>query len=404
MSIGPLDGIKVIEIAQEIQGPFASLFLSDLGADVVKVENRETGDLSRFMLTTLIGGTTVKNPQVSHYFIAMNRGKRSITLDLKKPDGVEVARRMASRYDVLLTNYRPGVLDRLGLGYEDLHRVNPRLVYAQGSSWGAKGPWVTRPSRDTLAQAASGLMAKTGMPSDPPLPAGMLVGDHCGALSLAGGVMAALFAREKSGVGQRVDASIYGTLIAMQSMEINYTSISGQEPERAGRGHQFLHGVWGAFPTRDGHLCLAGIDDRRWPAFCRILGIQHLENDFDYGSNVIRNFHGDKIQAVLDEIFVRKTTAEWLAELNGADILATEVVDYQQVLQSEQARANGYLRELDHPVAGRVTIAGSPVSIDGEVSHEAQAAPELGQHTEEVLLELGYNWEEIAALRDSQAI
>jgi CoA:oxalate CoA-transferase len=304
----------------------------------------------------------------------------------------------------LLTNYRPGVLDRLGLGYEDLHRVNPRLVYAQGSSWGAKGPWVTRPSRDTLAQAASGLMAKTGMPSDPPLPAGMLVGDHCGALSLAGGVMAALFAREKSGVGQRVDASIYGTLIAMQSMEINYTSISGQEPERAGRGHQFLHGVWGAFPTRDGHLCLAGIDDRRWPAFCRILGIQHLENDFDYGSNVIRNFHGDKIQAVLDEIFVRKTTAEWLAELNGADILATEVVDYQQVLQSEQARANGYLRELDHPVAGRVTIAGSPVSIDGEVSHEAQAAPELGQHTEEVLLELGYNWEEIAALRDSQAI
>ena len=198
MGSKPLDGIKVIEIAQEIQGPFASLFLSDLGAKVVKVENRETGDLSRFMMAALIGGPNVKNPQVSHYFIAMNRGKRSITLDLKHSGGVEVARRMAARYDVLLTNYRPGVLDRLGLGFEELHRLNPRLVYAQGSSWGAAGPWVTRPSRDTLAQAASGLMAKTGMPSDLPLPAGMLVGDHCGALSLAGGIMAALFAREQN--------------------------------------------------------------------------------------------------------------------------------------------------------------------------------------------------------------
>jgi CoA:oxalate CoA-transferase len=404
MGSKPLDGIKVIEIAQEIQGPFASLFLSDLGAEVVKVENRETGDLSRFMLAALIGGPSVKNPQVSHYFIAMNRGKRSITLDLKHSGGVEVARRMAARYDVLLTNYRPGVLDRLGLGFEELHRLNPRLVYAQGSSWGAAGPWVTRPSRDTLAQAASGLMAKTGMPSDLPLPAGMLVGDHCGALSLAGGIMAALFARERTGRGQRVDASIYGTLIAMQSMEIDYTSISGQEPERAGRGHQFLHGVWGAFPTSDGHLCIAGIDDQRWPAFCRILGIQHLENDFEFSHNVIRNFHGDKIQAVLDEIFPRRTTAEWLAELIAADILATEVVDYRHVLASEQAHANGYIREMDHPAAGRVTVAGSPVSIDGEISHEAAPPPELGQHTEEVLLELGYSWEEIAALRDAQAI
>ena len=373
MSSKPLDGIKVIEIGQEIQGPFAGLFLSDLGAEVVKVETPQTGDLSRYMLTALIGGPNVKNPQVSPYFIAMNRGKRSITIDLKKPGGVEIARRMAARYDVLLTNYRPGVLDRLGLGYQDLHRLNPRLVYAQGSSWGARGPWVTRPSRDTLAQAASGLMAKTGLPSDPPLPAGMLVGDHCGALSLAGAIMAALLARERTGIGQRVDASIYGTLIALQSMEINYTSLSGQEPERAGRGHQFLHGVWGAFATSDGHICIAGVDDKHWPEFCRILGIGHLEHDFALSHNVIRNFHGERIQAVLDEIFPRKSTAEWLAELSAADILATEVVDYRHVLASVQARANGYLREMEHPVAGRVTVAGSPVSIGGEVSHEARA-------------------------------
>ncbi len=390
----PLEGIKVIEIAQEIQGPFAGLFLADMGADVVKIENKETGDLSRWMLAALIGGPEVKNATVSHYFIAMNRGKRSITADLKKPDAIEIIRKMVKSYDVLVTNYRPGVLERLGL----------RIVYAQGSSWGPRGPWVTRPSRDTLAQAASGVMAKTGMPSDPPLAAGMFVADHSGALSLASGILAALFARERTGKGQKVDASIYGTMIAMQGMEINYTSITGNEPERAGRGHQFLHGVWGAFPTSDGHICIAGVDEKRWPSFCKIVGIQHLEKDPDYSDNVIRNFHGDKIQKVLDEIFPRKSSREWLKELTDADILATEVVDYRSMLKSEQARVNGYLLELDHPVAGKVLVSGTPVTINGEVTTAAQLPPEHGQHTEEVLLELGYTWEEIGALRDSGAV
>jgi len=193
-------------------------------------------------------------------------------------------------------------------------------------------------------------------------------------------------------------------MIAMQGMEINYTSITGEEPERSGRGHQFLHGVWGAFPTKDGHICIAGVDDKRWPAFCKILGIQHLEKDPEYGDNVKRNFHGDKIQAVLDDIFPRKTSKEWLQELNDADILATEVVDYRSMLRSEQARANGYLLELDHPMAGRVLVSGTPVSINGEVETEARMPPEHGQHTEEVLLELGYGWDEIGALRDSGAV
>jgi len=400
----PLEGIKVIEIGQEIQGPFAGLFLADQGADVVKVENKETGDLSRWMAASLIGGPNVRNAEVSHYFIAMNRGKRSITADLKKPDAIEIVRRMIKAYDVLLTNYRPGVLDRLGLGYEEVRKINPRIVYAQGSSWGPKGPWVMRPSRDTLAQAASGIMAKTGMPKDPPLAAGIFVADHTGALSLAAGILAALVARERTGQSQKVDVSIYGTMIAMQGMEINYTSITGEEPERAGRGHQFLHGVWGAFPTRDGHICIAGVDDKRWPAFCKIMGIEKLQNDTEYGDNVTRNFHGDKIQKVLDEIFPKKTSAEWLKELNDADILATEVVDYKTMLKSEQARVNGYLKELDHPVAGKVLVTGTPVSINGEVELEAQMPPEHGANTEEVLLELGYSWEEIGSLRESGAV
>jgi CoA:oxalate CoA-transferase len=399
----PLEGIKVIEIAQEIQGPFAGLFLADLGAEIIKVENREVGDLSRWLLAGLIGGADVKNAGVSHYFTAMNRGKRSITLDLKRKEAVEVVRRMAKVYDVLLTNYRPGVLDRLGLGYEELRKLNPKIVFAQASSWGPRGPWVARPSRDTLAQAASGLMSKTGMPEDPPLAAGAAIADQKGALTLAGGVLAALFARERTGQGQRVDASIYGTMIAAQGFELNYSSMTGTEPPRAGRGHPFLHGVWGAFRTKDGHLCIAGVDDKRWSDFCRIMGIQEIETDPEF-ENTARNFRGDKIEEILDRIFPRKTTSEWLKLLTDADILVTEVASHQQVLASEQARLNGYLLDLEHPVAGKITVTGCPVSLNGEIATEARPAPEHGEHTEQILLELGYSWEEIGALRESSAI
>lgn len=399
----PLEGIKVIEIGQEIQWPFAGLFLSDLGAQVTKVENRETGDLSRWLLARLIGGSKVKNANVSHYFLAMNRGKRSITANLKKPEGAEVVRRMARSYDILLTNYRPGVLDRLGLGFEDLRKVNPRIIFAQASSWGPIGPWAMRPSRDTLAQAASGIMSKQGMPGQPPAPAAAAIADQTGGLSLAAGILAALFNRERTGQGQRVDVSIYGTMIAGQAFELNYTALTGEEPERAGRGHPFLHGIVGAFPTKDGYIAMIGVDDQRWPRFCEILGIQHLQNDPEC-DNVARTFHGQKIEKVLDEVFPTRTTAEWMKLLTDADILVSEVVDYRQVLASEQARINGYVREMEHPVAGKMVVTGSPITLNGEVTRTAEPPAELGQHTEEVLLELGYSWEEIGRLREVEAI
>jgi crotonobetainyl-CoA:carnitine CoA-transferase CaiB-like acyl-CoA transferase len=399
---GPLDGVRVVEVAQEIQGPYACMHLADLGAEVVKVETPKIGDLSRHMKIGLIAGPDAKNGAFSHYFLAMNRGKKSITLDLKHARGKQVLWRLVEQADVLVTNYRPGVLDRLGFGWEALHARNPRLVFAQGSSWGPVGPWRTRPSRDTLAQAVGGLMAKTGPEHGEPHAAGALVADHSGALTLLSGILAALFARERSGEGQRVDVSIYGTVLALQPMELNFTALSGLETPRAGRGHQFLHGVWGAFATKDGHVCLAGVDDKRWPDFCRVMGIEHLRDDPSH-DNVTRNYHGAATQDVLDRIFPTRTTADWMERLTAIDVLVAPVASYQEILQSEQARANGYLTEMDHPELGRIRVVGSPLGLSATPVRPAAPPPELGQDTEEVLLGAGFSWEEVEALRSEGA-
>jgi len=243
-----------------------------------------------------------------------------------------------------------------------------------------------------------------GLPSDPPLPCGTLVADHSGALTLMAGVLAALYARERTGRGQKVDACIYGTVIALQPMEINFTSISGVETRRAGRGHQFLQGVWGAFPTKDGWICLAGVDDQRWPRFCKVMGIEHVLNDPECSDNVIRNFRGEKIEKILDEVFPTKTTEEWMTLLSQAEVLATPVQEYKDILNSEQALENGYITWMDHPEIGRVKVVGNPITLSETPLSTQMPPPELGQHTEEVLLEIGYTWEEIARLREQEVV
>jgi len=401
--MGPLEGIKVMEIGQEIQGPFAGLVLADLGADVIKIENSEGGDLSRSIVAKLIGGPSVKNGELSHYFHAINRGKRSVTVNLKHPEGAELVRRLAAICDVVLTNYRIGVLDRLGLGFDELRKRNPKIVFAQGSSWGPNGPWVQRPSRDILAQASSGIVAKGGRDGDPPMPAPFAVADQSGGMTLAAGILAALFARERTGEAQKVDVSIYGTMIAMQTFEIGYVGFTGEETRRAGVGHQFLHGVWGAYKTKDTFLVVGTVDDNHWPAFCKIVGIEHLEKD-ERLAGLARLIPGDAMEKILVEIFPKKTSAEWLAAFNDADILAAEVVDYRSVVASEQARVNGYIVDVESEVAGKIKATGAPISLNGAVRSSAPPAPELGQHTEEVMVEAGYSWEDIGRIRDSGAL
>jgi crotonobetainyl-CoA:carnitine CoA-transferase CaiB-like acyl-CoA transferase len=245
-------------------------------------------------------------------------------------------------------------------------------------------------------------MSKTGL-SGPPIAAGAAIADSNGALALAASVLAALFVRERTGKGQKCGASIYGTVLAMQPLELSYTGATGRETPRAHRAHQLLHGVWGAFPTKNGHICIAGCDDGRWPRFCKILGLEHLENDPECDNNT-RNFHGEKIERILDETFPKKTTEEWLELLNGADILATKVQNYTDIMASEQARVNGYITKIPHHELGEVSLAGNPITLEATPLNPTKPAPEWGQHTEEILLEVGYDWEKIAELREKKAV
>jgi crotonobetainyl-CoA:carnitine CoA-transferase CaiB-like acyl-CoA transferase len=400
---GALQGIRVVELGQEIQGPLATLLLADMGAEVIKVENRTTGDLSRRTTVARIAGPDAPHATVQQLFLVLNRGKKSITIDLKTEHGKEILWRLLGTTDVLLTNFRPGVLERLGFAYETVHATLPRLVYAVASSWGPAGPWARRPSRDLLAQAASGLMAKTGQEGSPPLPAGTLVADYCGAHAAAMGVLAALLARERTGRGQRVDTSMYGTLISLQPWEIIQASLTGRENRRAGRGTQFLHGVWGAFRAADGWIAIAGVDEGRWEIFCQLIDRPDLVSDPGC-DNEWRNFRGDKIQRILDEVMPSRTCAEWMERFGPNDVFATPVVGYLDLLQSEQALVNGYIREFDHPSAGRIRMTGNPIRLSETPMRDPAPAPALSADTDEVLRALGYSGDEIRVFRAAQVV
>lgn len=392
---GPLEGVKVIEFGQEIQGPFAGLLLSYMGAQIYKVERREGGDLSRRAAARWVD----RLKGVSPYFLSFNRGKRSITLDLKAPEAKEVVYRLAQKADVVISNFREGVLDRLQLGYDDLKVRNPRIIFAQASGFGPNGPMANRPARDVLAQAYSGLMSVTGRADDYPLPSGNLIGDESGGLHMASAVLAALYSRERTGKGQRVSTSIYGSLIGLQTWELTQYSLTGQAV-KAGRHHVFVRGAWGAFKTTDGYLCLAGVGEDRWERFCRI--VPGLAQDPRFTTTEARTKDPDALVAFLDAAFISRATREWIDDLQKADILCAPVQTYDDVLRDEQARANGYIQTMEHPLLGTITVAGPSFTMSDTPLKIQGNPPELGEHTEEILLELGYAWADIERLAEQE--
>jgi crotonobetainyl-CoA:carnitine CoA-transferase CaiB-like acyl-CoA transferase len=394
--LGPLEGIRVLDFTIAQQGPYATLLLADMGAEVIKVEGRERGEVGRLL------GLDRRNG-FSAYFLAINRGKKSVRLDLKTEKGREVALRLARDCDIVAHNFRPGVMESLGLGYEAFRAVNPRIIYAGASAFGTKGPLGRKPGNDILAQAMSGLMSVTGE-GTAPLPAGCAIADHTAALTFALGIVSALVHRERTGVGQEIECSLLGSMLAAQSWEMTYFSMIGETPSPAGRGHTSLAWQWWTYRTANGWLAVGGVDPARWPGFCRAIGREDLVADerFDNAGKRIRE--KEALNAVVEEHLMTRKTEEWLPTLEAEDIFCAPVLDYQQVLSHEQVRANGYTAEMDHPRAGRATIVPTPIAFSETPVDSTRAEPQHGEHTEEVLRGFGFADEEIEGLREGRVV
>ncbi len=392
----PLDGVRVLDFTVFQQGPQATLVMADMGADVIKIEVPTFGDFGR--LLQMFG-----EHRVSAYHLAHSRGKRSLTLNLKNEAAVDVVRRLIPDADVMVHNFRPGVMERLGLGYEPVRAINPRIIYAHASGWGAKGPKATHPAFDIAAQARAGLMSMTGEDGGGPLPAGVAIADYIGAMNLATAVIAALYSRSQTGVGQKVETSLFGSMVAAQAWELQ-TYIMGRRRRRAGRGHAYLPTIWRTFETADGWAVVGGVGDDRWPAFCAAVAMPELEHDERFANGLSRAVNILTLYELLDDKFLGKTTAEWIAVLEAHDMICAPVQDYETLLSDPQALENGYVIDIDHPTAGPMQAVGFPWRFSETPAEAAPAAPELGQHSEEILLEAGYTWDQIAALRDSGAV
>jgi len=400
----PLEGIRVIDWTIFQQGPVASTMLGDLGAEVIKIEEREGGDPGRGM--SRIAGVDLKDTP-NFYFEAHNRNKKSLTLDLKKPEAREIVYQLVAKADVFVQNFRQGVPARLGLDYASLRRHNPRLIYASATGYGPEGPDAGEPSFDQMGLARSGIMFMAGEPDMPPLQIGGGIADQMGGVMLAYGVLAALLARDRFGVGQEVDASHLGSMMMLQGLNVTHRLIRGFGFPRISRLCAF-NPLWNHYRCADDQwICLGMIQaDRYWADLCRALGRPELGHDERFKDDDARFANAAAAVAALDEIFATKPRAEWMRILHeGGDFIFTLVNRIDDLPADPQVKANDYVVDFDHPQFGTIQVVGMPVRLRETPGSVRLPAPEFGQHTEEILMDiLGYDWERIDQLRRSEVI
>ena len=397
LPVGPLDGVRVIEAGLLIQGPQASLTMLEWGADVIKVELPGFGDQSRWL-------PLARGDRRAPFFAAYNRGKRSITLDLRTDGGRDAFLRLADQADVVITNFKPGTMESWGVGYTDVAARNPRLVYAMGSSFGPEGPDATREGADLSGQAAGGIISTTGGGGNDPSPIGATVADHAAGQNLLAGILAALYARERTGHGQLVQTSLLGGQIWAQAGEYTRYLLSGQVSGPSNRSHPMIPGIYGIFPTADGWIAIIGVVGTARDTFYRTIGRPELIERFDS----LLYFEEDKAELwpLLDEAFATRTTAEWCEVLGAAGLRFAPVRGHDEVAHDPQVAANGYIVQvrLDETEGGGTSaVVRAPVRFSEGMPPVRVLIPELGQHTEEVLLEVGYTWEDITALSEAGA-
>ncbi len=393
---GPLAGVRVVELAHIMAGPVCGLMLADLGADVVKVERLPHGDDTRRMVPPTIAGESAA-------FMMMNRNKRGVALDLNREEGREVFRRLASRADVLIENFRRGAMERMGLGYEALHAENPRLVYCSLSGYGRTGPYADRGGFDLVAQGMSGLMGITGEgPDRPPVKVGAPLTDITAGILAAMGVLAAHVHRLRTGEGQQVDTSLFEAGIVQTYWQSAICLATGSSPGAMGSAHP-LNAPYQAFRTGDGWVNVGAANQKNWLALVGAMGAPELASDPRFADNAARMAHRAALTEALSPLFRRRTTSEWLAALDAAGVPAGPVLSIAEMLADPQARAREMVTEVPHARLGKVRTLGLPVKLSATPGGLRRGAPLLGEHTREVLLEHGYAESAIDALVGSGA-
>jgi crotonobetainyl-CoA:carnitine CoA-transferase CaiB-like acyl-CoA transferase len=402
MSKGPLAGIKVIEISTFQQGPVAGMRLGDLGADVIKIEPKE-GDPARRHIKTIEAEFGVKG--FNYYFEHANRNKRGIVLDMKNKQGMDVFLKLIDSADVFLNNMSIGAPIRLGIGPETLLARNPRLIFAQSSGWGRKGPLSDTLSFDYTGIARSGLMMAAGEDKTPPCMILPGLGDELGGLLCSWGVSLALFARERTGKGQVVDTSLMGSVVAMLGHLISGTAMLKQEFPRFIRSNAG-NPLYNHYRCKDEKwIAIAHLDpDRWWARVCGALGVENLINDPKFSTFEARSVNRKELVAIFDDLFAGKTRQEWMNILAEHGCIFTPIQSIREVVEDPQLTANNYLIDIEHPLYGHLKTMGFPWDFSETPASWRRKAPGLGEHTEEVLIEIGYSKEEIAKLKEVGAI
>jgi crotonobetainyl-CoA:carnitine CoA-transferase CaiB-like acyl-CoA transferase len=401
----PLEGIRIIDWTIWQQGPVATAMLADFGAEVIKIEERVGGDPGRGVVK--MSGVDLGD-RPNFYFEANNRNKKSLTLDLKRPEALEIVYGLVEKSDVFVQNFRKGVADRLGLGYAALRARNEKLIYASATGYGPKGPNSADPSFDQLGLARSGIMLAAGEPDMPPLAVAGGIADQMGAVMLAYGVMAALIARERFGVGQEVNASHLSSMMWLQGLSVSCRLMMGFPMFRQFRS-QAGNPLWNHYRCQDDQwLCLGMLQaDRYWADVCRVLGRPELADDERFLNMMARAGNAEACVAELDAVFATKPRDTWIEifDRDDGDYILTIVNSVADLPDDPQVKANDYVIDFDHPNHGKTQVVGMPVALSETPGSVRTPAPEFGQHTEEVLLDvLGYDWEKVSKLREQEVI
>ncbi len=393
----PLKGLRIIDMSRIISGPYCSMMLGDFGAEVIKIEQPKIGDESRVW-----GPPWLK--EVSAYFISINRNKKSLTLNLKMPQGVEILKRLVEKGDVLLENFRPGTMEELGLGYETLRKINPRLIYCDISGWGTEGPYRDKPGLDVIVSAVGGLMAITGEPEGEPVKVGVPLVDVMTGIYAFGAINSALYLREKTGKGQKISINLLAiqmaTLINIGSNFLN----GGVLPQRWGSAHPNIV-PYEAHRAKDEYLLFGVANERMWKSFCEMIAMPELQDDPRFVKNAERIKNRKVLCEIIDRKMLEKTVDEWVPLFDKAGIPCGPINTFDRAFQDPQVLYLGLVKEVNHPHYGKARVVGPPAAFSESKIEVRSAPPLLGEHNEEILAGLlGYPWEKMEELREAGAI